>query len=322
MSQREDETVTVVVPAWNAAATLEVALASVAAQTRLPDAVVVVDDASTDATASIAQSFWSASVTLTVIELDKNGGCAGARAHAIESATTDLIVLLDADDSWRPVHLAELMAARAESGVGIVSPNAQFWDPARGVGRDTYRDVVAVPPVAEQPDDILRRDFVFIGSMFERALYERAGGYRPEFEGAENWDLWIRMIMAGGRVTGVEEPTYLYRVSDSSLSQSPAAPKAAAALFDDVCATIPVGDPRHAIAERTRREMHARLELFLAYEAARAGNASAARRHALAASHGPRAVRARAAALLCAPGAARRWRDRAVRNRRAAAVVR
>ena len=321
MSQREDETVTVVVPAWNAAGTLGAALASVAAQTRLPDAVIVVDDASTDATASTA-AFWSGSVTLTVIELDENAGCANARAHAIKAATTDLIVLLDADDSWRPDHLATLMAARAESGAGIISPNAQFWDPARGLGPRTYREVVAVPPVDDQPDDILRRDFVFIGSMFERALYERAGGYRPEFEGAENWDLWIRMIRAGGRVIGVEAPTYLYRVSESSLSQSRAAPKAAAALFDDMCETIPAGDPGRAIAERTRREMHARLELFLAYEAARSGDRGTARRHALAASHGPRAVRARATALLCAPRAARRWRDRAVRNRRAAAVVR
>jgi GT2 family glycosyltransferase len=318
----DHEKVTVVVPAWNAAGTLGAALASVAAQTRLADAVIVVDDASTDATRAVAQA-WAGPLPLTVISLDENAGAGGARAHAIRSATTELVALLDADDTLLPEHLETLLSARAESDAAIVSPNARFWDPARGVGPGTYRDVVSVPPADEQPDDILRRDFVFVGALFERELYERAGGFRPEMTGAEDWDLWMRMIAAGGRVRGVADPTYLYRVSSTSLSQSSAAPLAAAALLDDVCRNLAADDPRLAIAERTRREMHARLELYLAYEAAGAGDSSAARRHAFAAAgRGPGAVRARAAALLCAPGVARRWRDRTVRNRRAAAVAR
>lgn len=327
VAQGEDEKVTVVVPAWNAAVTLAAALASVVEQTRPPDAVILVDDASTDGTRAVAEP-WVGALPMTIIELDENVGPAAARDRAIRAATTPLIVLLDADDAWVPEHLETLLAARAESGAAIVSPNALFWDPARGFGDGTYRDIVAIPPADQQPDDILRHDFVFGGALFERAAYERAGGFRAEFSGAEPWDLWMRMIDTGARVYGVEHPTYLYRVATPtaagavSVSQSPAALHSAVALLDDVCRKVADDDHRLAIAVRTLKEMRARRELFLAYEAAVAGTTGTARRHALAAGRGPISVRVRALALLLFPSAARRWRDRAVERRRIRSVTR
>jgi glycosyltransferase involved in cell wall biosynthesis len=318
---RDDEKVTVVVPAWNASATLDAALASVAGQTRHADAVIVVDDASTDSTRAVA-SAWSDRLPLTVIGLDVNEGPAPARDRAVRSAQTALVALLDADDAWLSEHLETLLAARAATGAVIVSANAVLWDPARGFGTGTYRDIVAVPPPDRQADDILRRDFVFGGALFERSEYERAGGFRAEFSGSEPWDLWMRMIGNGARVHGVEQPTYLYRVATMSVSRSPAAVHSAAALFDEICRRSAIDKHRLGIARRTRRELRARRELFLAYEAADAGDVGAARRHALAAGRGPAPVRARAAALLCAPAFARRWRDRTLDHRRAGAVAR
>jgi glycosyltransferase involved in cell wall biosynthesis len=321
LGQGEDEKVTVVIAAWNVEDTLAAALRSVAMQTHMPDAVIVVDDASVDSTRAVAAP-WTAALPLTIIGLDNNSGHAAARDMAIRSATTPLIALLDADDAWMPEHLETLLAARAATGAAIVSPNAVFWDPARGFGAGTYRDVIDVPPSDEQPDDILRHDFVFGGALFEREVYERAGGFRPEFTGSEPWDLWMRMIDVGARVHGVERPTYLYRVATMSLSRSPAAVHSAVALLDDVCRQVASDDHRLAIAVRTLREMRARRELFLAYEAAAEGKPGSARRHALAAGRGPIAVRLRAIVLLFAPAAARRWRDRKISERRAKTVSR
>jgi glycosyltransferase involved in cell wall biosynthesis len=322
LAQGEEDKVTVVIPARNAEDTLAVALISIAGQTRMPDAVIVVDDASVDSTRAVAAP-WTAALPLTIIGLDSNAGPAAARDLAIRSATTPLIALLDADDAWEPDHLETLLAARASSGAAIVSPNAVFWDPLRGFGAGTYRDVIDVPPSDEQPDDILRHDFVFGGALFERAAYERAGGFRAEFSGSEPWDLWMRMIDTGARVHGVERPTYVYRVTTkASVSQSPAAVHSAVALLDDVCRQVANDDHRLAIAVRTLREMRARRELFLAYEAAGEGRPGTARRHALNARRGPIAVRVRALVLLFAPAAARRWRDRKIEQRRINAVSR
>jgi hypothetical protein len=123
-------------------------------------------------------------------------------------------------------------------------------------------------------------------------------------------------------VYGVERPTYLYRVATTSVSRSPAAFHSAVALLDDVCRQVAADHHRLAIAVRTLREMRARRELFLAYEAAGAGATGAARRHALAAGRGPVAVRVRALVLLLAPSAARRWRDRKISRRRLDTVTR
>ena len=175
----------------------------------------------------------------------------------------------------------------------------------------------------EQRDDILRRDFVFGGALFEREAYERAGGFRAEFSGSEPWDLWMRMIDIGARVHGVEHPTYRYRIANrDSVSQSPAAVHSAVALLEDVCRQVANDEHRLAIATGTLRELRARRELFLAYEAAGEGRVGIARRHALSAGRGSTSVRARAFALLFAPAATRRWRDRAINNRRANAVSR
>ena len=319
---RDDEKVTVVVPAWNASAPLDAALASIVGQTRVADAVIVVDDASTDATRAVAAA-WSDRLPLTVVALATNQGPGRARDHGVRASVTALVALLDADDVWLPDHLETLLGARLESGADIVSPNAVFWDPARGFGTGTYRDLVAVPGPAQQGDDILRHDFVFGGgALFERDLYDRAGGFRAEFSGSEPWDLWIRMIGVGAHVHGVERPTYLYRVATMSVSRSPAAVHSAAAMFDALCARAAIDKHRLGIARRTRRELRARRELFLAYEAAGAGRAAVARRHALGAVRGPLAVRARAAVLSCAPSFAVRRRDRSVARRRAAAVAR
>jgi hypothetical protein len=108
----------------------------------------------------------------------------------------------------------------------------------------------------------------------------------------------------------------------ASVSQSPAAVHSAVALLDDVCRQVANDDHRLAIAIRTLREMRARRELFLAYEAAGDGDALTARRHALKAGRGPVAVRVRALVLFFAPAAARRWRDRKVEQRRINSVSR
>lgn len=318
---REAEPVTVIVPAWNSAATLDAALASVACQRHPADAVVVIDDASFDSTREVADA-WGHRLPLTVVTLERNSGPAVARDRGIRLATTPLVALLDADDVLLPEHLELLLAARAESGAAIVSPNARLWDPARGFGDGTYRDTVAPPAPPLQPDEILRGDFVCTGALFERDLYERAGGFRAEFTGSEPWDLWIRMIDGGGRVHGVLDATVLYRVADMSMSRSGAAFRSAPALFEEVCREL-AGDPRRLeIAQRTLVDLQSRLDLYLAYEAAGTGDSLKARRHAFAARRGPKAVRTRAAALLCAPSFARRRRDRAVQRRRDYAVVR
>ena len=92
--------ISVVIPAYQAAAHIGRALADVAAQTRQPAEVIVVDDGSTDGTGDIARSLGATVLTQT------NRGVAAARNAGIRAAQEPWIALLDADDTWTSGRLA------------------------------------------------------------------------------------------------------------------------------------------------------------------------------------------------------------------------
>jgi glycosyltransferase involved in cell wall biosynthesis len=102
--------VSVVVPAWNAEATLRETLESVAAQTYDKFEIIIVDDGSTDATAKIAEEFCASEPRARLIA-QKNGGVAAARNRAIADAKGTWIAPIDADDLWHPTKIEKQIAA-------------------------------------------------------------------------------------------------------------------------------------------------------------------------------------------------------------------
>lgn len=105
----------VVIPAYNAEATIERALHSCLGQSRPPDEVIVVDDGSADHTAAILKRF---SGQIRHI-YQKNGGPSKARNAGIKEATGTHLLFLDADDVWHPdkLHiLEEILTKHPEAG--------------------------------------------------------------------------------------------------------------------------------------------------------------------------------------------------------------
>ncbi|MDD5364665.1 MAG: glycosyltransferase family A protein [Gallionellaceae bacterium] len=105
--------ISVVIPAWNAAATLAETLDCVAAQSRPADEVIVVDDGSTDASAEIAVSH---PLRLRLLRKAHSGAPATMNL-GVASATGDCLAFLDADDLWPADKLqrqADILAARPD----------------------------------------------------------------------------------------------------------------------------------------------------------------------------------------------------------------
>src|SRR5206468_98757 len=100
----------VVIAAFNARSTIDMALASVAAQISPADEVVLVDDASIDGTAEHALR-WKEVLPLRIISLEANVGSGPARSSGIDALRTDLVALLDADDVILPDHLSVMTQA-------------------------------------------------------------------------------------------------------------------------------------------------------------------------------------------------------------------
>lgn len=98
-------TISVVIPAYNAERFISRALASVESQTLKPDQVIVIDDGSTDDTASQVNAFAQHSTLAVVLERQLNQGSSAARNNGIRKATGELITFLDADDLVYPTFL-------------------------------------------------------------------------------------------------------------------------------------------------------------------------------------------------------------------------
>lgn len=305
--------VAVIIPAHRCAAVLDQALASVAGQTRQPVEVVVGDDASGDDTPAVARR-WADRLPIEVVVLPENRGPAGARAAAIERTSAPTLALLDADDIWLPDHLETLLGQHQAVG-GIVTADPLRWIPGRGLAPAGMGRDLPVPPPAEQRAAILDHDFVFIGSVFDRAAYDQVGGFRDEFRGPEDWDLWIRLIRAGHVVHRADHPTVLYRLTPTSVSaDSRLAHEERKVVVRALEETTDAGD--RSVLVRTRGRVEAKIALYDAYDLARQDRPMAARRRALGGLRGPGRVPLRCAALLVAPRWATKARDARVHEPR------
>ena len=213
--------VSVIVPAFNSEAHLAEALRSVEAQTYADWEVVVADDASTDGTAAIGAQFER----VTTVSRPANAGPAAARNLAIEHSAGELLAFLDADDYWLPNFLEQqvgLFDAEQAGGrdVGIVACNARFLTDDGFLPR-TFMEMFEFPE-RMTPEHLLRYNPIYVSAVSPRAVVDSAGGFCPEIFGAEDRDLWLRIVELGYRVVANPAPLAVYRVTPQSVSTNPA----------------------------------------------------------------------------------------------------
>ena len=286
MTVQKSGRISVVIPAYQSAAWLHTALASVAGQSERPAQVVVVDDCSTDATSEVAAA-WQSFLPLVLLRHDVNRGPGATRRTGIAACTGDLVALLDADDAWLPDHLQVLHRTWREVG-GLVTARALRWAPGAGLARcDTGRRV-PIPTHEEQLPAAYRENFVFPTVLFSRVDHDRAGGF-AELRRSEDWDLWVRMLRSGTRVTAADHPTVLYRLSSGSLSAGHATLDTDIVLLEG---WLTDADSAHrpVIAASLRRRRARRL-LLASFELAAQGHPVRARTTMLAAAVTDRSLR-------------------------------
>ena len=201
---------TVIMPAFRAAATVERAIASVVAQTFTDWELVVIDDASTDSTAAIAERLAVGDPRIRVIRLAQNQGAAAAMNRGWQATIAPLVAINDADDESLPGRLAAQVAfMESNPGVDVLGGGAQFVD---GAGRT----LAWVRHPAEHAALMNRRwrqsPFVHSTVMMRREFLTATGGYQAGMRLAEDYDLWMRGFSAGRfRYHNLDEVLVVYR---------------------------------------------------------------------------------------------------------------
>lgn len=205
--------VSVVIPVYNASATIGAALDSVLTQRPAPFEIVVSDDGSGDNLDGALRPF------LNRIQLVRgpNTGPEGARNRAAAVASGDLLALLDADDVWLPGRLRALSdAAAARPDLDVLTTDAIIV--RNGVPDPQTFYATREFYVSDQAMGILRNSFVFGCGAIRTSVFRAFGGYRDCVHYAEDWDLWLRLLLRGRRAGLIDEPLYEYRRSSHSLT--------------------------------------------------------------------------------------------------------
>jgi hypothetical protein len=213
--------VSVVIPAYNAAATLDETLHSVRTQSHRHLEIIVVDDGSTDGTPGIAARHAAADDRVRVVT-QHNAGVAHARNAGWRAAHSDVIAFLDADDLWAPTkierQLQALQSARPRAGLVYcwfhsIDANGLIIDVQNGPA--WQGDVM---------HHLLHGNFIGNGSaaLIRREALVAAGGFDPALQargvqGCEDYLLYCR-IARDHEFVLVADHLVGYRTSPGNMS--------------------------------------------------------------------------------------------------------
>ncbi len=191
--------VSAVVPVWNGADTIDRCLRSLRRQTWPNLEIVVIDDGSTDSTAEVVGAHLS---DPRVHYFDKpHSGRPETRNLGVEKSRGEWIAWLDADDVAMPNRIAAQMAAAEDAGgADVVHCDALFMEPDGSVS--VHRRYASL----EGPDVPARFlaglaaacPVLNTSAAVRRDLYDRLGGYDPAFPRCQDYEFYVRAVMAGG----------------------------------------------------------------------------------------------------------------------------
>jgi glycosyltransferase involved in cell wall biosynthesis len=194
---------------------LEDAIASIARQTLAPLEVRIGDDGNVSAIEAL-EDFPGLQVTV----IPSDAGQAGAtRNLAAAEARGDVLAFLDDDDRWLPLHLASLSSAfeRAETQLAFTDSRIV----RERIDREGVRHDLESRTITRDWDPELMRHNAFVAPSalaLRRDLFERLGGFDPEFRFSEDWDLLLRAarLTTPVRVAGVTAEVRLRESGNAS----------------------------------------------------------------------------------------------------------
>ncbi len=188
---------TVIIPAYNEAASITDTIRSLQEQTRLPDEIIVVDDCSTDGTGDIAGNLG-----VTVVRPARNTGSkAGAQNFALPMVKTKFVMAIDADTTLEPEAIAKLQPAFDDPGVaaacGFVLPRRvrTLWE------RGRYIEYLFAFTFYKQVQDYYGKPMISSGcfSMYRTRVLLAHSGWSTRTL-AEDMDLTWSFYQAGHKV--------------------------------------------------------------------------------------------------------------------------
>ena len=282
----DDPLITVVIPSYNRAGVIGAAIRSVLDQDLARFELLVVDDGSSDDTLAVVQAIEDP--RLGVYQLARNAGAPTARNAGVALAHSPLIAFQDSDDEWQPGLLAAHVAMLQGHDVSFCQLEQR------------YGDVVTLYPSAgwalpaDMRSELLATNHISTQTLaVRRAAFEGVGGFDPAMPRFQDWDLVLRLALAGCTFGYIDRPLAVAYDSPDSLTRSVQKGIAGRARL--------IAKHPHEFAWRPA--VLARHHHVMGSQARRIGDFAEARRHfAAAVRHDPRSWKSAAQWLLARLG--------------------
>ena len=212
--------VSVIIPAYNAAAHIGAALESVFAQTFRDSEVIVVNDGSTDH--EQLKSALSPYMDRILYLSQDNRGPSAARNLAIRRARGEWLAFLDSDDTWLPEYLSsQIGLLQADLSLDMIYSDALLVGDSAAAGK-TFMDVCpSNGQVTFESLVVEQVQVITSGTVVRREKAIAAGLFDERFRCAEDHDLWLRIAYSGGKIAFHRKVLLRRLVRPGSLSFTP-----------------------------------------------------------------------------------------------------
>lgn len=209
---QEGPLISVIIPAYNCAGTIEKALDS-ALEQEVPLEVIVVDDGSGDGLDRVMAGY-AAYPAIRCLKNEKNMGAAASRNRGVAEARGVYTAFLDADDWWGKGKLEKQLALMEKTGTVLCSTARELVTPE---GKPTGR----VIPVSEEITyrQLLGGNVINCSSVLLKTEVAREFPMCHE-DSHEDYIMWLQILKKYGRACGINEPLLKYRLTDKGKSGS------------------------------------------------------------------------------------------------------
>jgi glycosyltransferase involved in cell wall biosynthesis len=205
--------VSIITPLFNAGTFISETLISVRQQSYSNWEHIIVDDASTDNSVSIAETFANNDARIKLIRSEQNLGAAVCRNKATDLAKGDFIAFLDSDDLWHPNKLTQQLKFMKETKCEVSFTNYLHIDEN---GELLQKRVKALAQLTYRK----QRRNNYIGNL--TGMYEvvKLGKITaPNIRKRQDWAVWLEAIKRSGKpAMGLQEDLAYYRIRSGSIS--------------------------------------------------------------------------------------------------------
>lgn len=206
--QYADGLVSIITPAYNAAAYIAETIESVLAQTYTNWEMLIANDCSKDNTSEIVQSYAAKDKRIKLINLKQNSGAAVARNTAIQNAKGRYIAFLDSDDLWKKEKLQKQIEFMQQNRYAFTYTSYEHF-----IGtKENIQNQVQIPKSLNYNQALKGNKIGCLTVMLDR---KQIRDIQFVTQKHEDYILWLNILKQGITAYGIQESLALYRTGNS-----------------------------------------------------------------------------------------------------------